>query len=870
MSPLRNVIESLRDASPVRPPGPGRLSLLLGVLTASIWMFPPTGPALAAPPEELKLEQFLNRLGLTDLQVLQLERMVEQETQNEVQRRELARRLADLYATQLMAAADDADRYDRIMAKIDTLTARVPEAKTAALGVILLQADYNRAEKLVAKWIADPKETQARQEAGQILRRITPELTTRRGELKKQVDSLIAALDELETADREFELKEQQLGRLQAVAGRASYFAAWSNYYSGLLQDVGGKTQLNTAREIFRDVLGIDTEYDKVEADWLALESIWRSRSLIGLGLTEAALGNLTGSAACFDLLQHASVSPEIQDQAPYWRLRGLLNAGQLDQALAYAGSQIKNFNGRATQGKVSLCVALVRAGYATSDPTPTETSLGRLGVTGLAKLGQQKALGQLVEQLSISLDEPEGFFLNWIKGRQLSEQARADKDPEKYQAAAEAMERALAADDARTNALQAANCRYELGWCYFQLEKYEAAGRAYEQAVIGLKAAKEASAADAAWMAFVSYNKLAESNRRFASLAIDVLRGLKNDFPTHRYAKKADYFIAKLQRSGGSTADAIRDLMAIKPNDPNYLSARYDLCVLLHQEWKENPSTARADRLNEAVDQFAGEAKDPRRRLRALLMSADVAASAKPPQWSKVEQRLNAAANSLEQVASSDALAAEYHYRRLQLASQRNNDTARRAEATWLVENAADSAYALPALVITARGLEQRLKSGAADAALRNELIDIYRRLSRRYGTTAATLKENKNARVAASRLAEHLLLEGRAAEAADVLSKLLAAFPKDADFTRRAAMARFQAGDFQQSLEHWRVLVRGLRAGGAEWCEAKYHQIACLAKLDREAAVKSMRQFKLLYPNLGHESYRTRFQRLASTLGV
>ncbi len=842
--------------------------LLLAPLIALT--FAQATPAIAAPPQEEQLEQFLARLGLSDLRVLQLEKMVS--GPNTPQGRiSLAKKLADLYAGQLMAAADNVPRYDATLAKIQELTTRVPEARTASLSVILLQADYNRAETLMSKWISDPKETAARNEAQRILTEITPSLMQRRSELTKHADALTKKLDELEEGDRAFALNEKELARTQAVIGRASYFAAWSNYYLGLLKG-SGAAEIDSARIVFKKLLGIDS-YDEVEAEWLALESIWRARSLIGLGLSEAAAGDLASSKTCFNLLRHASVSTEIQDQAPYWYVRGMLNAGKLGETLGYARSEIANFAGRATQGKVSLCVALVRAGYADPKATGLAKELGQLGISGLAKLGQQKAIGQLVKQYGISLKAPAGFYLNWIKGRQLADEARADKDQDKYREAAQAMEQALQASDAQENVRSAANCRYELGWCYYQLAEYERAGRAYEQALIGLKAAKEATAPEAAWMSFVSYNKLAAKNGRFASRAIDVLRGLKKSFPEHRYAEKADYFIAKLQRAGGSPEQAVRNLMSIPPSNPQYLSARYDLCVLLHRQWAEKrDNTDLAKKLQLAVDEFAPQAKDDRWRMRVLLLAADAAMTQKTPNWAMAAQRLTAAKSPASKVPANDALQAEYHFRLLQLATHESNDVSRKREARWLVENGGGSPYELAALVIVAKSLEKQIKAATAAAkpGLASELVGVYRRLSSRYGTSIDTLTSSKNARVAASRLAQYELDAGRPSDSAAVLIKLLAAFPKETTYIRRAGLAQFQAGNFADAIEHWRVLARGLPKGKPAWCEAKYYQIACLAKSDQASAKRTLKQYQLLYPDFGDPSYRSQFQQLAASLGL
>jgi hypothetical protein len=95
-----------------------------------------------------------------------------------------------------------------------------------------------------------------------------------------------------------------------------------------------------------------------------------------------------------------------------------------------------------------------------------------------------------------------------------------------------------------------------------------------------------------------------------------------------------------------------------------------------------------------------------------------------------------------------------------------------------------------------------------------------------------------------------------------------VLAVFPKDKDYLRRAGLATFAAGQHTASLAKWTTLLRGLPAGSDQWLEAKYHQIACLAATDKPAAKQVMEQFTLLYPELGGDTWRARFQALESSL--
>ena len=227
----------LNNANLTRPAG--SLSCLIVLCRASeacILAIMLAGAAASLRADETEqVDRFLSRLGLVDLQIMHLERSLDQPLPQDAQLR-TSKRLADLYASRLMEAADDQKRYQELLAGIEQLTTRFPQANTTALEVMLLQADYNRAEKLVGEWIADRSQTAARNEAQTILARIAPQLQSHQEELNKEVEQLFEKVGELPEGD-DRDQQESELNRLQGVAGRATYFAGWSRYYLGLTRD---------------------------------------------------------------------------------------------------------------------------------------------------------------------------------------------------------------------------------------------------------------------------------------------------------------------------------------------------------------------------------------------------------------------------------------------------------------------------------------------------------------------------------------------------------------------------------------------------------------------------------------------------------
>ncbi len=863
-------------------PSTRRADLLLGLI-AICAALSAAGAQRARGGEIDKVDQFLGRLGLVDLQVLHLEKTLASD-RAEGDRLKLARRLADLYAARLMTAAEDPEAYDDLLRRIQALVKDYPQANTTSLQVMLLQADYHRAETQVARWIGDPTDTASRDAAYKTLARITPLLTR----LAKELNQSLAALaDALDGSDPEAirEAKEAQYERQAAVTGRAEYFAAWSSYYFGLLKREeraeGGEFAI--ARDGFRRLLGIDketTDYRKLDPETVGLESTWRARAMIGLGLAEAAVGNVDASGACFELLEHGSVAPDIRDQAGFWYVQALISADKFEEAEKYAQPRVAAMRGDATPGSVSLCLALVRAGFGSGQgrrPANAE-ALGSLGLSGLARLRQFGTLYKLMEKYGIDLARDSGFFVQWIQGQRKYVEAEKSKSAADYRAAVELLSAAMRAPQARAEAASAARCRYTLGWCYYRLGEYEKAARQFETAVTGLKPSDAGDAANAAWMAFAAYRRLVEDSPRFVSAAIEALESIKREFPSHPYAKKADFEIGRLQKQAILPEEAIRSLSKVQPGDPEYLAARYELCLILYRQWsakhdKGGDAKAELDRLGEAVDTYLKAARsdeDLERRVRCLMLVVAAALESRTPDMRLAKRYLGQARALVERLPDASAQAADYHYRSLKLAQSEGDGAAVAAHADWLVENAQGSAYEALALVLAARAAEDAVEraSGEERRALRKKALEVFSRLAASLGESPEQIRQSKNALVAQSKRARYASDLGLHGEAAESLERILAAYPDDRGTLQRAAMAYYRAGEHEQSIRHWRTLLAGLEDGTDNWYEAKYYQLACLAEIDRQSARDVFEQFKLLHPSLGSPDWRPKFEALGKEL--
>jgi len=842
---------------------------LIAVLPAALAVVAlmPTPSLRADERQEQQVEAFLSRLGLVDLQTRHLEQQLDRADAK--QPLALARRLSDLYATRLMEAADDKQAYDDLLARIRKLGERYPEANTTALQVMLLQADFNRAQLQIRQWIADRSDTEALKSGAAILSRIAPQLQKYQKELNEEVEQLSLAIADVANP-AEKQAKETELQRKREAAGRATFFAGWSNYYFALTQLAAGDAapSIEAAREAFRRILGLGPEekYEDVEAEWLGLESTYRARALIGLGLTEAAAGELAATERLFTLLDDVRTPPAIRDQAPAFHLQGLLNANHFEEAGELARTEIEGFSGAATQGKVSFCTALVRAGFGEGDDSPQRRQLGSLGVRGLARMQQIGAAYQVLAKYNVDLEEPEGFYLTWLKGYGQFAEAEKTKSEEGFRAAAETLRQALDDPEARQDVVSAGQCRHTLAWCHYRRKDYESAAEQFQQAATSLKDAAGDTALQSAWMVFASYYALVPKESRFALSAIDALETIKRDFPNSDRAKEADKYLGNLRQRAGSLEDAIETLEAIGPDESNYVAARYDLCRLYHQQWSKtkDPGEKRrwANKVTDGAESYSRIARNDsneERKLRCQLWAADVVINSTPLDAKRAASFLDKAEALLPGVPAGSSAVIEYHYRRLQMAQRENDEAAALKEADWLATNAAGSVYEISALVILAKDVQQALSSAAPSdrRALVEKAADIYRRLARAVGQTPKVIAEVKNAQVANARLAEYELELGNYRPAADCAERLLTAFPDDRNYLRVAGLSEYHLGDYDKAIERWRTLVLGLKKNSPEWHEAKYYQLASLLHLDKPAAEKAYQQFQLLYPSVTVEPW-------------
>ncbi len=691
-------------------------------------------PSLAA--DDPALEQYLSRLGLTELRLTYFEQLLEREAVP-AKRAELARTLANSFAEDLAASSDEPERFVRLKARAEKLLAEFPAARTPMVRAALLQADYQQAEALVIRWMENPADRKLLPEAAQTLAPIQQQLRELHAELAKADEAAAEAIDRI-TNETARQAAESQLKRQRTVAIQADYFAGWSAYYLGVARFQaasaepgigaakrasagGGQTEFTTAKEHFCRVLEISDEknYSAVEADTLGLDSIWRARTVIGLGLAELGLRHIAAADHVFAWLAQGSVPPAIRDQAAYWQLQGLLNVAAFDEADKFAARQIAALSGSPSPGRSSLCVAAVHGGAARG---VSGAKLVELGIRGLARMRQFDTVDKLIEKHKLDDRSNEAFTLAWLRGRRQYLAAEKDKAADGFKTAATTLAAALALPDARREALEAAQARYYLAWARFRLDELDTAARLFQEASIGLAYAAPEVAAQAAWMHCTCLLQIAAKDKRQVSSATAALESFRRDYPASEEAQQVDILVARLRQNQLPPQDAIRELAAIKPSDPGYISAQYEISQLQYQLWNKaraNAVNARplAAELLKTVDHFlalADQDREAPRRLKSALLAIDVLLSGAEPTWDRARDLLTSVAKAAAAQDLKSAAALEFQYRRLQLADHSGDAATAIAAAEEIVRHGAGTVYELPALAIAARAADEAVKAAA------------------------------------------------------------------------------------------------------------------------------------------------------------
>lgn len=832
-------------------------------------------PLLADQAEEdAAIEEYLSQLRINDILAVHLEETLERTPAKDSLA--VAKKLVDIYAAQLSdTSVKEADRK-LVSVRVDDLVKRFPKANTPRLQGMLLEAEFRRGEKLITDWFNDRKNSQLKASAQKILASVSPKIEALNEQLQAEIDALHKK--EVEEQDnKKLDKLAGEIRTLSAISNMNAYNLAWSNYYWGLCETGAKRTAaLNTARDAFRDLVGIlkSETYDSLKPETVGLESAYISRSMLGLSQTEVALGNVAAGRRCYELVATQVTPPAIRDLAPSLFLLGLINAERFTDAEKFAASQLETFTGSASQGKANFCLVLIFAGFKAAEPTATTKSLGRLGVEGAARLQLFPLLSRYVASGDITIDEDSGFYLQWIAGQQQFQKAEETKSKEGYTQAAATLELALKRPDARTDLASRALCRYMLGNSYYRLNQFEKAVNQYELVTPALKNVNDKIALEAATQACAASYKLAKSDERFVDTAVAAFERIKRDFPESKLASESDRYIADLKKKSLDPLESIASWEKIEPTDTKYSTALYEIARLRSKIWREAGKTEKPKRKGEAIKaitKYLTEATKaaPTEKIAVLMFAAEIYDRSGDAE--SFQATINQAAKLESDFGVTGGSVPQLHAYQLNIAKKAGDADAIDKHANYLAEKGAGTPYELSGLIYLAQQADKQL-AAATDANRKDRLEKakgVYQRIVRVLGQSPEQVGSNKNARTANSKLAALEFDSGDYEAAANRLEVLLQAYPKNTAYLRRTGIAQFKAKNYQAALPHFRTLLNGLPPTSEGWYEAKYHQLAILARTDLETARKVYEQFVVLHPKIPFPALTERFAALKNEIG-
>ncbi len=837
-----------------------RIRLILGTISLALAPLALAQPKAAEPVDPV--QKYLNKLGLSEYELLHLESELVRVP--EAKREPIAKTLANLYADVLLDT-DSPEAAEALQKKAQTLLTKYPSVRTPQLEVILLQSDFHRAEALLGKWLFDPDDAASKAEAVKILARIAPSL---QGNANKLEGSLIKAQGEVDRMKDgpEKKIAQSAVDKLGQQFGRAGFFGGWSYYYLGVLNsEPRNSANFRKAREEFLRLMPFETPENDTDPDEIGLGSSVRARAVLGFALGSAATDDLDTAKLWFDLLRKPAVAESVRSMVDFWQVFALVQAGQSEEAVAFARSRVNDFDDTATTGKRNFCILLVQLGG--RDAGGPRAPLAELGVRGLVLTKQTELAKKTAEKYKVMLggDTPAGRILDALL--LLDAADKSQKKPD-FQTAAEAFAKVVADAEKSKDTGLLNRSRYQLGYSLARAEDWAAAMKELEQAAPALKSAKSETAADAAWLLIVVYEKLHAKDPQVRVKLIDALRTFPIAFPAHPKARAAGTLLVAVEGVN-------LDLSKLNPADPDYPEKLLLVTKKLYGQWRTvkddgTKAPGAASEVAAAADLFLALPDDKAMlasRLDAAFMAADAMLTGQKPDPARALGFIKKAEPLVAGLPLDARAAGDFRILQVQYAQQTGDLDMARAAAAWLGENRAGTPLHEAGLVSVAKVTDARLAAAkpAERAARAEETLAAYQALADQTGPTAEKVKASRNAQVANSRLVALCVERGKLDLAKKVLEeRLLPAYPKEGKYLRLAGLVYFQLQENEKGLECWRLLTVGLPAGSAGWHEAKYHHMATLNRVNKGDARIAFTQFKSLYPDYGPPEFRERYKQL------
>lgn len=813
-----------------------------------------------------RVESYLEGLGLNELLVAYVEQQLEREVDGQL-RKQFAAHLAELYTQQLLSPSGSESQSLKWQLKAQRLVQIYPDLDDPVLQIALLHARYQTVNNDFEAWWQARHLPAKRQKLQESFRQLIRDMLQLKRRMETQRRELAIARD-VDSENRN--LVEIRLARVDNVLLHSQYLIGWASYFRAIVEPENATEWLSMSESHFRGFLQIEPDKSLLEVSrqWLDFEDSWTSRGLIGLAVCKQAQRLPAISRHCFQLAATAS-DRGMEDLLDVWNLRGLVYSDQLAAAaeLIDAGTAADD-----TSSSSSFWVAVVKNGAAVSGQDPAIGSrMIRDGLVGLVRRRQAGLIRELIADLNIKL-ESHDFLTLWISGFLAFDDAEQHDDKNKREEAKIRLTQSLELATDQVHHADVARCEFLLASLRFRDREFAVAEPMFARVVNALKESDQSVAAQAMWLRIQSLVELCRQEPRRSSQAFAMMDQMLRMFPDSPQVDRIEFEKLKLNLQNVPDDEAIRRLERIGPDNEFRTDARYEMIQRQHRLWLDSVRRGHPDKdLLETLVRWESEYRSDAnatipRKLKLLLLVIDARMRDTPTDTAVVKGLLDSA-DMLAQSHrdSQEELYLEYQYYRF-LYLQQANIVDAMTQAEWIVKNAAGTRYEQSALIFLSQQWEQQVDDVEVDREQLSKGIEIYRRLSETAGAEPTQLKNSRNSRVAASRLAELLVQQESWIDADRLYAKLLESFPDDQNYLAASARCQTRLGRFDLAEPIWRRLAAGVEAGTDLWYESKYELAVCVARNDPPDAAKLVRQTIRLSPEMP-DLWRAKFTALQTT---
>ncbi len=836
-----------------------------------------------------QLEAYLSSLKLDRLVVEHLENEVGNEL-DRGKRLNLARRLADLYADELLNAHLDSELSGQWVKKTQALIRIYPELENSRLTIAILQSRYLVQERSFRQWWnAVPRKSH--DELKTRWRELHIELVEFNQKMEGRYQELVTTVQ----ANSGDVVASKELVTTEALLLHSSFLVGWTSYFRGVLETEQRGQWLRLSDQHFRNFLQLDEAPSLTEfsAKWFDFNAAWQVRAVVGLAMAHRGMGHAKQSEHCFQLLQENGDAMTL-GQLFVWKLNSRLFLGETDELLVCL-SEFQNFSGLKTTAKVNFWATTLQASQSLHADSPVVAArLQNEALSGLTRTKQAPAIAKYVADQK--LEFAEDFHGNWIRGflyfyqavngRTSFGQAKfEDSDPDKtdLESAKFYLTQATRQAGAGVRESDLIQCQMLLGKVLFREREFEQAAVMFHKVAAAVSSQNQRVpeerklAAESLWLAAQSLIEVSRVDSRKSELAYQAVEGLLRRYPESSFAQRAEFEKLRLNISTLPGDEAIRRLEKFETHHPNYSFAIEESARARFRLWLtsfEAGNSDRKKRLQDLVDSELAcrqlEGLSEEKKLKATLLVIDALLRYDPIDEAKIRDYFSVTSRQIDQVRNSrSSIKVEHRYYEF-LFAQRIRDLAdARRLAEWLVANGKDTRFERSALIYLGKSLEAEYsRAESPSEELATQVLLTFRRIVKVLGSSSSELKRSSNAQVAVAKLAELELAIGDSVEARRLYQVLVGEFPSQQKYIHGLARSTMAAGDVEAALPFWRKLNSGVQAGSDLWYESKYQLIVGLASSDPDAAGKIYRQTRRLSPELP-QKWRLPFEQLEEKLG-